>query len=639
MNAGPSCMENNPPTSAAPSASTAIVVKAPAAPAPAEGGVSSWRAALNCLAAAIASGLALFLCYHPVAWGFLGWVALAPMLVLVRTQVRPALVYGIAFLGGLCFFTPALSWMRVAHSSMAGAWLALSLYCALYVPLAIALIRFLDRRAVPLVLSAPLVWVALEYVRCHFLSGFSWYLLAHTQHDFLPIIQITDLGGVFVVSFVVAAVNGLVCDLAYQFPEVRQWFLLTELPAYRHYASLEAFNRGPFRDFHFRRNVLLEGAALGLVVVGVLAYGFVCLSHDRFTEGPTVCLLQSNIDQRLREGIGGESDPQKVQQTVLEHFSALCVRATRNHIPRPDLIIWPETSYPTGWIDVSSELPVEQVPTAWRDGALDIRQRLKDLGAKHTQVPHLLGMNSYCLERDGKYRHYNSALLLSEKGTIDAKFDKIHRVPFGEYIPLKDWLPFLAKLSPYEGDFGVHPGEKFTRFALKKYHFGVLICYEDTDPFLARRYLEPSSDGPPVDFLVNISNDGWFDGSSEHEEHLAVSRFRAIECRRAMVRSVNMGVSAVIDSNGRVLKPSLYPGTNPPVWVVEPVNLRVPELPTSDWSKFKKTALVMKASIPIDNRFSLYPVVGDVVPLVSWAILVATAAWGIFRRRKAALAA
>ena len=105
--------------------------------------------------------------------------------------------------------------------------------------------------------------------------------------------------------------------------------------------------------------------------------------------------------------------------------------------------------------------------------------------------------------------------------------------------------------------------------ALNKYHFGVLICYEDSDPFMARRYLENSNDGPPVDFLVNISNDGWFDGSCEHEEHLAVSRFRAIECRRAMVRAVNMGVSAVIDSNGRVLKPTPFPNTSPPVWLVQ----------------------------------------------------------------------
>ena len=141
-------------------------------------------------------------------------------------------------------------------------------------------------------------------------------------------------------------------------------------------------------------------------------------------------------------------------------------------------------------------------------------------------------------------------------------------MPFGEYVPLGDWLPFLQWLTPYEGPFGIDKGEKLARFKVAGHQFGVLICYEDTDPSLARRYLDTTEDGTPVDFLVNMSNDGWFDGSAEHEEHLAVSRFRAIECRRAMVRSVNMGVSAVIDGNGRVLQPKQFPDTSPPVWMV-----------------------------------------------------------------------
>src|SRR5207248_3317301 len=80
-------------------------------------------------------------------------------------------------------------------------------------------------------------------------------------------------------------------------------------------------------------------------------------------------------------------------------------------------------------------------------------------------------------------------------------------------------------------------------------HFGVLICFDDSDADLARQYVRTDSDGAPVDFLLNISNDGWFDGTSEHDEHLAVCRFRAVECRRSLARAVNMGISAVIDAN------------------------------------------------------------------------------------------
>ena len=91
----------------------------------------------------------------------------------------------------------------------------------------------------------------------------------------------------------------------------------------------------------------------------------------------------------------------------------------------------------------------------------------------------------------------------------------------------------------------------------------MLICFEDSDPFLARAYGMGTADGPPVDFLVNITNDGWFDTTCEHEEHLALCRFRAIECRRAVARAVNMGISAVIDGNGRVLKPTAQPEQGP----------------------------------------------------------------------------
>ena len=153
----------------------------------------------------------------------------------------------------------------------------------------------------------------------------------------------------------------------------------------------------------------------------------------------------------------------------------------------------------------------------------------------------------------GKFKQYNSALSLPvrRRRQVD-RYDKIHRVPFGEYVPLRDWLPFMNHFAPYDHDYSVRIGENLTRFVLGKYRFGVLICNEDADPVLGRAYGSEDSDGPAVDFLINISNDGWFADTCEHEQHLAICRFRAIECRRAVARSVNTGISAIIDSNGRV---------------------------------------------------------------------------------------
>jgi apolipoprotein N-acyltransferase len=610
---------------------TALVTNTKLVPTPAGPGDKRRLEACNCLAAATLSGVLLWMCFQPLGWGaYLGWFALAPFLVLIRSQARPRFVYMCALLCGLAFYVPVLQWMSVADKAMVPAWLALSIYCALYFVAALFLVRRLERTRLPLIISFSLVWIALEYLRCFALSGFPWYLLAHTQHDLLEMIQITDIGGVFLVSLVVGAVNAFLFDCAYQFPEIRRWFNQTELEPYRYYASLEICNRGVLAEWLFRRNLILEGSALVLVLISTYSYGTYRLGQSHFGAGPTVCLLQSNLDQRLRESNSAGS-----AQKAVHHFAQLCMRASFNHHPRPDLLVWPETSFPKPWYHVSAQIPPNQVPTDWRDAEIEIRASLKDLAGRYTKIPHLLGMNAYYLHESGRPLRYNSAVLLNADGQVDGKFDKVHRVPFGEFVPLQNWLPFLVWLTPYEGDFGIQAGEKLTRFPLGKYHFGVLICYEDTDPFMARRYLESSNDEPPVDFLVNMSNDGWFAGSSEHEEHLAVCRFRAIECRRAMVRAVNMGISAVIDGNGRVLKPTPVEGTSPPVWVVSEEMLRIPELPLSQWHDFKQKEGILKATVPIDSRFSFYAASGDWLPIACWVVLLAGAAWSYARRKLA----
>src|SRR5262245_38487375 len=135
---------------------------------------------LASLLLAVGSGFMLWLCYFPLAWGWLAWVAITPLLLLVRSQGRPRNIYWSAFSGGLVFFFSAIFWMTVADYRMIATWAALSLYCALYFPLTLFLIRKLDRATGwPLIATAPFVWAALEFMRSFLLTGFAWYYVGH----------------------------------------------------------------------------------------------------------------------------------------------------------------------------------------------------------------------------------------------------------------------------------------------------------------------------------------------------------------------------------------------------------------------------------------------------------------------------
>jgi apolipoprotein N-acyltransferase len=571
------------------------------------------RLPFPCLLPALATGLLLWLCFFPVGWGWLGWVALVPLLCLVRSRQSGRRVFACAYVAGLAFFVPALQWMRVADLWMYAAWAALAIYIALYFPVAVWLLRRLDRATGwPLAVTLPLVWTGLEFVRAYLLSGFPWYYLAHTQHRFLALIQVSDLGGAYAVSALVAAGNGLAFELLYARRGFRTFFALpADVPPARRWA------------------LPVQAAAVLLLVVTTLAYGAWRLGESEFAAGPRLALLQGNIPQRVRNAaISPEEEGARARRQIIVHYNDLCLRATGQR-PRPDLIVWPETSFPADWHDISPAVPADRVPAdlkSYQKGvARDIVARYK------TNV--LLGMSTQLWSAaGGREQRYNSALLIHKEGRVGGRYDKIHRVPFGEFVPFRKEIPWMNVFNPYGYDFSIEPGESWSRLPLDGYRFGVLICYEDTDPALAREYARADKDGRPVDFLVNISNDGWFDGTAEHDEHLAICRFRAVECRRAVARAVNMGISAVIDGNGRVLRPqTVAVRDGVPHWEVKD-SRGGDELPVSEWHRYKKSQGVLTAVIPIDGRASLYARWGDWLPWSCWAGVGAALLWGRFRR-------
>jgi apolipoprotein N-acyltransferase len=527
------------------------------------------------LGPALLTGGLLWLTYFPANCGWIAWVALAPLLSLVRTTARPWRIYTSAWLGGLLCYTAALQWMRVADYRMYATWIGLALYCSLYFPFQILLLRILDRRTrLPLVVTVPVVWTALELFRAHFATGFAWYFLGHSQHAFLPLIQISDVGGAYAVTFVLAMVNAWLFERLYAWDRFRAGLRLPAMLAPQP------------RLFGW------QSGAVVLVVAAALGYGFWRLGQQDSRVGPRVALIQGNLDQRIRNN-ATDAQEEEALQTMRSHFVKLTDQAAAQD-PKPNLIVWPETSHIEAWMDLPKGLPEEQSPPSWQHALAISRARFRG-DAKRWGTNLLFGVNGYTPDANWKPERWNSAVLVDAEGAPAGRYDKIHRVPFGEYVPLRDWIPWMNQLAPYDYDYSVRQGERMTRFTLGSYHFGMLICFEDTDPYLARQYARDESDAKPVDFLVNISNDGWFDGTSEHEEHLAICRFRAVESRRAIVRAVNMGISAVIDADGRVVA-----------------------LPGPSWAASKKVAAVLTAAVPIDSRSSPYARWGDWLPITCW---------------------
>jgi apolipoprotein N-acyltransferase len=443
------------------------------------------------------------------------------------------------------------------------------------------------------------VWVAAEYCRYgvfgsfasilkgshqhDYPGGFSWYFLGHSQHDVIELTQVADLTGVYGVCFLVAAVNALLFEILFGRAWIRGVLFRMDLSPRQGKTSL-----------------LIQGVCVAAALLSALGYGTWRLGQDTQVSGPSLALLQGNVDQRIKEQAMDpkSAEREKARDSLFNHYARLAGAASRERV---DLIVWPETSFPGGW---------EEIAPGWpnHDCRL-LAESLTDVW----KTPMLMGMNATVMEHDHKLRSYNSAILLDVHGKWQGRYDKIHRVPFGEYVPLRSLVPWLNSLAPYDYDYSVSPGQQFTRFelparkGLSMSRFGVVICYEDTDPAMSRPYL--GSDGkPPVDFLLNNSNDGWFDGTSEHDQHLAICRFRAIECRRSIARAVNMGISAVIDSNGRVLAPTWSQKDDVNRWEVQ---ANASGLPVSEWHNYKKVAGVLLVNIPIDSRSSFYARWGD----------------------------
>jgi apolipoprotein N-acyltransferase len=233
-----------------------------------------------------------------------------------------------------------------------------------------------------------------------------------------------------------------------------------------------------------------------------------------------VSLIQGNMDQAQKW------DPTYTTET-LDIYRRLTIMAAKDH---SDLIVWPETAVPCYFSPEHEYGPF-----------------LFSL-AKKVTAPILFGSLAYeAGSRPEDHKYFNSAFLVSPEDKKMSRYDKVHLVPFGEYVPLKPFLPFVEKMVVGVGDFS--PGKNLTLFSIPRARFGVLICYEIVFPSLSRNYCKSGAN-----FLVTITNDAWFGRSSAPYQHFSMAVFRAIENRTAIVRAANSGISGIIEPTGYILK-------------------------------------------------------------------------------------
>jgi apolipoprotein N-acyltransferase len=297
---------------------------------------------------------------------------------------------------------------------------------------------------------------------------------------------------------------------------------------------------------------LLPAAAM---LAAAVLYGQMRIEMNTTKSGPRIALIQGSIDVEMRY------DP-AMKARILREYDGLSWEAVRKN-RRIDLVVWPETMFLTGddfhdaliTFDADALRPpsFDCTDAQFRQWLLEAAQGSQSSMAQMARslgVPLLLGVDRNHFGPQGA-QVFNSAAYVTRDGRLLGRYDKMHLVMFGEYVPFGQYFPWLQRLTPLP--INATPGDKPAVFDLGGVRIAPNICYESVLPQVIRRQVNTlSTEGKEPDILINLTNDGWFWGSSELDLHLACGVFRAVECRKPFLIAANTGFSAWIDSDGRI---------------------------------------------------------------------------------------
>jgi apolipoprotein N-acyltransferase len=491
------------------------------------------------------------------AWGAAYWAGQPPLSLPVAGWLS-ALAFAMLVMHGpqwtkregwWAWIAASVVWLSLLHGirlafwPLTAGWIALSLYLAIYFPISIVMARSLALRLrLPMPLACAVAWTTCEVLRAHVATGFAGCMLVHSQTPWPPILQIASHFGGYGVGFLMTLSMAWIVGFAKSLREDRRPNLWERT----------------FRD------------AIAVIVMAWLTISFLDLRRrDQYLDDlqpikpiGRFLLIQGNMPTLF------DATPELLQQGWIDYLET--TRRALAEISDPtsiDVVLWPESIFG----GVGPYMLWDQGPTVPKELGLDREQlesafsnlqnaheakldRLREvIGAANPSPNFLVGTDVIAI-RNGRYDRYNAALWIGKDSDVSADFyAKQHLVMFGEYIPVLSWFPELLKEI---GLGALSEGESPKAWSLENgRRVAPSICFEDMVPHLIQSQIRVLTQmGEAPDVLVNLSNDGWFRGSSALDHHLNSAIVTAVENRTPMMVAANTGLSAWIDGNGRVVQ-------------------------------------------------------------------------------------
>ncbi|MBF0273691.1 MAG: apolipoprotein N-acyltransferase [Nitrospinae bacterium] len=470
---------------------------------------------------ALAGGILQALAFPFTNIASFSFIALIFLFIVTNTNGRLKQHFFYGFAWGFSFFSVLIYWIietvhifgKLPLLISLGAYLLLVVYLSLYPAIFALFIAWLFKKLdvnifynrLLLYLSLPSAWIILEQVRGNFMSGFPWGVLGYSLVSWQEMVQMAEFTSVYGVSFFIVLINVLI------------FFLIgSEIK----YSGFKQFTLGKKEKFAIL-------CLLFILIGGNYFMGSQLIKKYEAqinNESLKVGLLQGNISQEIKWNENFRDE------TILKYFK-LQKEAIRSGAK---LIIWPETSFPLYLLREDFFL------TIFTNQSLS------------NNVYIIAGTPDYILEGQGNSYSITNTALFFRPDNLDQKklperYDKIHLVPFGEYVPLKKWLPFIDKLVEEVGNF--RSGEGAQLFSNGAFSLSPFICFEIIFPEEVRNSINQGAN-----LIVHITNDAWFGKTAAPRQHVEIVQMRSIENRVASVTAANTGISNIISNTGKVIK-------------------------------------------------------------------------------------